>query len=216
MQDVPDAEIDRDRVPRRADAERIDMAVGEAVHHVRRRQHDEPHVLVGIDTAGGHPEPQLVIVGRERKRHAEGQRFGAGSCAARDDHAASAFAVAIGSAGSPSSLSDMIAACSAGDTVMALPFRPRLNDATIGTLTCAEPEARGDGHRRQQMRGIEQADIELVADIRPRHFAHQRHVQPFGRGEALVDGDDQGGGVRQRNEADPEAVWPVISATPPR
>ena len=52
------------------------------------------------------------------------------------------------------------------------------------------------------MRGVEQADIELVADIRPRHFPHQRDVEPFGRRKALVDGDDQRGGVDQRNETD--------------
>ena len=52
------------------------------------------------------------------------------------------------------------------------------------------------------MRGVEQADIELVADVRPRHFAHQRDVEPFGGGKALVDGDDQRGGIDQRNEAD--------------
>ncbi len=75
MQDVTDAEIDRDRVPGRADAERIDMAIGEAVHHVGRRQHHEANVLVGIDPACRHPEPELVIVGRERERHAEGQRL---------------------------------------------------------------------------------------------------------------------------------------------
>ena len=33
----------------------------------------------------------------------------------------------------------MIAACSAGDTVIALPFRPRLNGATIGTFTWPRP-----------------------------------------------------------------------------
>ena len=84
MQDVADAEIDRDRIPGRADAERIDLPVGEAVHHVGRRQHHETHVLVGIDAARRHPEPQLVIVGRERKGHAEGQRLGAGLAALRD------------------------------------------------------------------------------------------------------------------------------------
>ena len=51
------------------------------------------------------------------------------------------------------------------------------------------------------MRGVEQADIELVADIRPRHFPHQRDVEPFGCGKSLVDGDDQRGGIDQRNEA---------------
>ena len=69
-------------------------------------------------------------------------------------------------------------------------------------LDVAEPEARGDRDRRQQMRGVEQADIELVADVRPRHFAHQGDVEPFGRGKTLIDGDDQRRGVDQRNEAD--------------
>ncbi len=72
MQDMADAEIDRDRVPGRADAERIDMTAGKTVYHVRRRQHHETDILVGIDAAGSHPEPQLIIVGRERKGHAEG------------------------------------------------------------------------------------------------------------------------------------------------
>ena len=52
--------------------------------------------------------------------------------------ALSASAVAIGSKRSPS-ISSMIAACSAGDTVMALPLSPRLNGATIGTLTWPSP-----------------------------------------------------------------------------
>ena len=52
------------------------------------------------------------------------------------------------------------------------------------------------------MRGVEQADIELVADVRPRHFPHQRDVEAFGGGKPLVDGHDQGGGVYQRNEPD--------------
>ena len=44
----------------------------------------------------------------------------------------------VGSSGSPE-IAAMMSACSAGDTVMALPLRPRLNGATIGTLTCPSP-----------------------------------------------------------------------------
>jgi hypothetical protein len=51
---------------------------------------------------------------------------------------ASASAVAIGSKRSPS-ISCMSAACSAGETVMALPLMPRLNGAAIGTLTWPSP-----------------------------------------------------------------------------
>ncbi len=62
MKDVPDAEIDRDRIPGRSHAKGIDVPVGEAVHHVGRRQHHEPHVFVGIDTTGSEPEAQLIVV----------------------------------------------------------------------------------------------------------------------------------------------------------
>ena len=89
---------------------------------------------------------------------------------------------------------------------MALPFTPSANGATIGTLTWPEPEARGDRDRRDQMRGVEQADVELVAHVRPRHFAHQFDVEPFRGGEALVDRDDQRGRVAERNEADAQLV----------
>ena len=51
------------------------------------------------------------------------------------------------------------------------------------------------------MRGVEQADIELVADVGPRHFPDQRDIEPFGRAKPLVDGDDQGRGIDQWNES---------------
>ena len=77
MQDMADAEVDRDGIPGCADAERVDLTAGETVDHVRRRQHHETDVLVWIDAAGRHPEPQLIIVGGERKGHAKGQGLGA-------------------------------------------------------------------------------------------------------------------------------------------
>ena len=70
---VSPAKIDRNRIPGRADAEPIDMAVGQALHHVGRRQHHEMHVFVGIDAARRHPEAQMIVVRRERERHAEGE-----------------------------------------------------------------------------------------------------------------------------------------------
>ena len=77
-------------------------------------------------------------------------------------------------------------------------------------LDVAEPEARCDGDRRDQMRGVEQADIELVAHVRPRDFAHQLDVEAFGRGEALVDRDQQRGRVGERDEADAQPVAALI------
>ena len=66
----------------------------------------------------------------------------------------------------------------------------------------ADAEAGRDRDRRDEMRGVEQADVELVAHVRPRHFAHQLDVEPFLGGEALVDGDQQRGRVGERNKAD--------------
>ena len=42
MQDVGDAEVDGNRIPGCADAERIDLAAGKTVDHIGRRQHDQP------------------------------------------------------------------------------------------------------------------------------------------------------------------------------
>ena len=69
----------------------------------------------------------------------------------------------------------------------------------------AETEARGDGNGRDHVGGIEQADVELVAHVRPGHLAHQFDVEAFCRGKALVDRDDRGGGVAERNESDAQA-----------
>jgi hypothetical protein len=56
------------------------------------------------------------------------------------------------------------------------------------------------------MGGVEHADVELVAHVRPRHFADEIDIESFGGGEALVDRHDQRGGVAQRNETDAQAV----------
>src|SRR5262245_532506 len=71
-------------------------------------------------------------------------------------------------------------------------------------LDVTDAETGGDGDGCQQMRGVEQADIELVAHVRPRHLAHELDVEPLRRRKALVDRDDQGRGVGERNEARPQ------------
>src|ERR1700722_19307673 len=68
-------------------------------------------------------------------------------------------------------------------------------------LDVTEPEAGCDRNRRQQVCGVEQADIELVTNVRPRYFAYQGDIEALGGGKTLVDGDDQGRGIDQRNEA---------------
>ena len=199
MQDVADAEVDRDRIPGRADAERIDLAAGQAVDHVGRRQHHQMNVLVGIDAAGGHPEPQLIIVGRERKGHAEGQGLGAALAPRRDDarqrqrggHRIEAVSVDFRHDGRMQRRRNR-------DRVAVEAEIERRCDRQ---LDVAEAEARRDRDRRQQMGGVEQPDVELVADIRPRHFPHQCDVEPFRCGKALVDGHDKGRGIDQRDEA---------------
>jgi len=67
-----------------------------------------------------------------------------------------------------------------------------------GHLDVPEPEARSDRDRRQEVRGVEQAGIQLVADIRPRRFPHQRDIEPLRSGKPLVDRDDQRHGDHER------------------
>ena len=90
------------------------------------------------------------------------------------------------------------------DGVAVHPERERGDDRH---LDVAEAQARGDRHRRQQMGGIEDADIELVAHVRPGDLAHQLDIEPFGCGEAAVDRHDQGGRVAERDEADAQPLW---------
>ena len=55
------------------------------------------------------------------------------------------------------------------------------------------------------MRRIEQADVELVAHVRPRHLADERHVEAFRGGEAAFHGDDQGSRVDERDKTDAQS-----------
>ena len=166
------------------------------------RQHHQPHVLVGIDAGRRHPEPQLVIVGRERESHAEGQRIGP-RFAPLGNHTRQRFrgderieAVAI-------------------DLLHQRGMKRRRDRDRIAVdaeiegrrdrhLDVTEPERGRNRDRREQMRGVEQADIELVADVGPGDLADQFDLEPFGRGKSLVDGNDQRCGVDQRNESDAE------------
>ena len=99
-----------------------------------------------------------------------------------------------------------IAACSAGDTVMALPFTPSPNGATIGTLTWPSP----------RLEAIATGAIRCAASNRPilslsRTFDHDTSrtsstSRPFGGGKALVDRDEQRRRVGERDEADAQLV----------
>src|SRR4051812_49980292 len=56
------------------------------------------------------------------------------------------------------------------------------------------------------MRGIEHADVELVAHVRPGHFANELDIEACRGRESLVDRNDQRRGVAKRNEPDAQAV----------
>ena len=86
-----------------------------------------------------------------------------------------------------------------GDGVAVHAERERRDDRH---LDVAQAQPRRDRHRRDQMRGVEHADVELVAHVRPRHFANEIDIEPFRGGKALVDRDDQRGRVAERNKAD--------------
>src|SRR5262245_65923867 len=69
----------------------------------------------------------------------------------------------------------------------------------------SKSKARCDGDRGEQMGSIEEADIELVAHIRPGDFAHQLKLKAFGSRKALVGCDNEGGRVAERDETDPQS-----------
>ena len=72
-----------------------------------------------------------------------------------------------------------------------------------------ETERRSDRHRRQQMRGVETTDGELVANVGPGGLSHELDIETFGLGETHVDGDNERGGVDKRHEADPQFLRPA-------
>ena len=76
-------------------------------------------------------------------------------------------------------------------------------------LDVTEAETRRDRDRRDHVRGVEHPDVELVADVCPRHLADQLDVESFSRGESLVDRDDERGRVTERDEADAQALMQV-------
>ena len=205
MQDVADAEIDRDRIPRRADAEAVHVPVLQALHHVGRRQHDEAHVLVRIDAARRHPEAQVIVVRRERKRHAEGEGILATRpCAPRPRARARARTPADRECRPRPRRRNRRMQRRRHRDGIAVHAEPERRDDRH--LDVAEPEARRDRDGRDQMCGVEQPDIELVAHVRPRHLAHQLDVEALGRAEPLVDRDQQRGRVRERDESDAQPV----------
>ena len=174
------------------------MAAGQALHHVGRRQHHEADVFIGVDAARRHPEPQLVVMGRERKRHCEGQRFRAAFAALCDHarqrqrrcHRIKAIAVDLRQQGGMQCRRDR-------DRVA---VEAKVERCRNRNLNVPKPKAGGDRDRRQQMRGVKQSDVEFVADIGPRHLPHQRDVQSLGCGKTFINGHDQSCRVDQRNE----------------
>ena len=75
-----------------------------------------------------------------------------------------------------------------------------------GRIIRAQPQGLRDGHGHQHMRGIDRAGAQQVARLRPAARADQRQVQPLLGGESQFVGDDQGGGVGQRQIAKAQAL----------
>ncbi len=114
---------------------------------------------------------------------------------------ANASAVAIGSNRSPSRCA-ISAACSAGDTVMALPLMPRLKGAAIGTFTWPMPRLEAIATGASRCAASNSPILSLSRTFDHETSRTKVDIEAFGRGEAVVDGDDQCGGIDQRNETD--------------
>jgi len=55
MEDGPGVGRDGQRIPRRADAEPVQLALAQGKDHERWRHDDEPHVLIGVEIASPQP-----------------------------------------------------------------------------------------------------------------------------------------------------------------
>ena len=176
------------------------MSVGHTVDHVGRRQHDQVHIFVRVDATSRHPEPQLIIVSGKRKGHAEGQGLGAGF-APPGDHPRQRPRGCHRIEGVAFDFSHQ-RGMQCGRHGNGIAVDAEIKGGNDRDLDVAEPEARSDRHRREQMRRVEQADVELVPHIRPRDLPHERHIEPQLGGKSLVDRHDQGRGINQRDEAD--------------
>ena len=116
---------------------------------------------------------------------------------------ASARADTIGSRTLPSAASAM-AACKRGRHRDGVAVHAQAEGRNDRHLDVTDAEARCDRNRRYEMGRVEQADVELVAHVRPRHLAHQIDIQPFLRRKPFVHGDDQRGRIGERYETNPE------------
>ena len=183
--DRADARVDRHAVPRLADAEAIDLPGAHRIRQERRRNHDQPHVAVRVDAHRGEPVAQLIVVAGERIHHAERERL-VSAARARFDDASRAPCLARADRRRAVAPSRSICSHSGIETVMALPPSPSENGAISGVRQMPDAERRRDGHRPEHVRGIEVADDQPVADVRPRGLAHEPQVEAFGRREALL------------------------------
>ena len=68
----------------------------------------------------------------------------------------------------------------------------------------AQPKRHGHGKRREQMRALDLAVDEAVADRRPRDIAHQFERDAVLLGEPALLRRCQNGAVGQRQESDPD------------
>ena len=189
-----DALLHRERVPRFAHAEAVDDAARQAVAHLLGRQHDDAHVALRIHATRAQPHAQLEGMHREQVHRGEREGLGAGSAryprAQGSGHARRA-AITL-----------------AAERV---PQRPRQRDGVAvqrQRQPCQQVGAHAAGtvpghHRqgRQQVRGVELAHHQLVAQIRPRHLARERDLEPVTREQPGFTRHHQRRAVAETHEA---------------
>ncbi|EWG99217.1 hypothetical protein Q427_26190 [Halomonas sp. BC04] len=141
-----------------AGAEAVDLAFAERRHHAWRRQDDQLHVAVGIDTAQAQPFPQQVVLAREGVDH--GQPWAAVGLADPGTHGAGAVGGIAAQRGAA-----LLAECRRQHDGIAVTAQ---GDGRQGVAGCAlQPQAHGQRHGREHLRAIEQPGGHLVAQGRP-------------------------------------------------
>ena len=165
----------------------------------RARRHDgQVQVAVRIEPAEGKPVPQEVVVRGEgehrRQPHRRPARLGAGAHGGGE-----------GGRGERRRVAPLMEARLVGQRVGkgdGVAVAPDPGPHRHARRNAAEPAGEGDRHRAEQMRPIDRAEGELVADGGPGALFGQSHAQALAGEEAQLLRHQQRGSVGQREVTD--------------
>ena len=200
--DAADAERFGLLVPGLADAVAVDHAAREIGDGVRRRHNGEADVAIGIEAGRRQPEPQHVVLHRVGKHRGQHQRLGAigrplgdhGGDGARVERRA-AVADQLGRR-----LFHLLPQALRQGERVAVHLQGHGVDHRHADAVDAQRQR--ERQRRQDVRGVELAQRQLVAHVGPRHFAADLDFESLALIGAQLLGQHDRRAVDDRDEPD--------------